>query len=104
MTAKAAQRTLDAQVSAMKSDLKTQRETDVPDGRILAVNRSLKTAYIDLGGKDRLRRGTAFKVYETVKAGEKIYKGRVVVTSVGSDRSEVAIESEAPACRSPRPT
>jgi hypothetical protein len=95
ITAKSAQRTLDAQVSAMKSDLKTQRETDVPDGRIMAVNRSLKTAYINLGGKDRLRRGTPFKVYETVKAGEKIYKGRVVVTSVGSDKSEVAVDSEA---------
>jgi NAD-dependent DNA ligase len=96
LTAKAAQRTLDAQVSALKSDLKTQRETEIPDGKIVAVNRSLKTAFIDIGGKDRLRRGTAFKVFETVKAGEKIFKGRVVVTDVGPDRSTVAIESEAP--------
>jgi hypothetical protein len=95
LSAKSSQRTLDAQVSAMKSDLKTQRETDVPDGRILAVNRSMKTAFINVGGKDRLRRGTAFKVYESVKAGEKLYKGRVVVTDIGPDRSTVAIESEA---------
>jgi hypothetical protein len=95
MTSKAKMRTLDAQVSAMKSDLKTQRETDVPDGKVLAVNRTLKTAFIDLGGKDRLRRGTPFKVYQTIR-GDKIYKGRVVVTSVGSEQSEVAIDSEAP--------
>jgi hypothetical protein len=96
LTAKSQMRTLDAQVSAMKSDLKTQRETDAADGRVLAVNRSMKTAWIDLGGKEQLRRGTLFKVYETVKAGEKLYKGRVVVTSVGAERSEVAIESEQP--------
>jgi NAD-dependent DNA ligase len=95
LAAKSSQRTLDAQVSALKSDLKTQRETDLPDGKIVAVNRSLKTAFINLGGKDRLRRGTAFKVFETVKAGEKLFKGRVVVTDVGPDRSTVAIESEA---------
>jgi hypothetical protein len=96
VTAKAQMRTLDAQVSAMKSDLKTQRETDAPDGRVLAVNRALKNAWIDLGGREQLRRGTVFKVYETVKAGEKLYKGRVVVTSVGSERSEVAIDLEQP--------
>lgn len=95
VTAKAKMRMLDAQVSSMKSDLKTQRETDQADGRVLAVNRSMKTAFIDLGGRDHLRRGTAFKVFEMGKGGEKVYKGRVVVTSVGADRSEVAIESEA---------
>jgi NAD-dependent DNA ligase len=94
LTAKSAQRTLDAQVSAYKSDLKTQRETDVPDGKIIAVNRSMKTAFIDLGGRDQLRRGTAFKVFELVRGGDKISKGRVVVTDVGPERSTVAIESE----------
>jgi NAD-dependent DNA ligase len=96
LTAKSQMRTLDAQVSAMKSDLRTQRETDVPDGKVLAVNEGLKTAWIDLGGREQLRRGTVFKVFEANKAGEKIYKGRVTVTSVGAERSEVAVESEQP--------
>jgi hypothetical protein len=96
VAAKSAMRTLDAQVSAMKSDLRTQRESDQADGRMLAVNRSMKTAWIDLGGKEQLRRGTVFKVFEQTKPGEKIYKGRVVVTSVGSERSEVAIDTEQP--------
>jgi type II secretory pathway pseudopilin PulG len=96
LTAKSQMRILDAQVSAMKSDLRTQRETDVPDGRILAVNHGMKTAWIDLGGKHQLRRGTVFKVFETLKPGEKVYKGRVVVTNVSPESSEVAIESEQP--------
>lgn len=95
-TAKAKQRMLDAQVSALHSSDKIQRETNKADGKILAVNRAMKTAYIDVGGRDRVRRGTVFNVYEALRAGEKVLKGRVVVTSVDSDRSEVAIEREEP--------
>jgi NAD-dependent DNA ligase len=93
-TAKAKQRMLDAQVSALHSSDKIQRETDKADGKILAVNRALKTAWIDVGGRDRVRRGASFKVFEAIKAGQKIPKGRVVVTTVENDRSEVAIERE----------
>jgi NAD-dependent DNA ligase len=94
ITAKSAQRTLDAQVSALKSDARVQRERDKADGKILAVNRSMKSAWIDLGGKEQLRRGTKFKVYEAARGGDKVYKGRVVVINVGPERSEVAIEAE----------
>jgi hypothetical protein len=92
--AKASERTLSAQVSALKATDKLQREKDTADGKVLAVNRGMKTAWIDVGGRDRIRRGSSFRVYEAVRAGQKIPKGRVVVTAVENDRSEVAIERE----------
>jgi hypothetical protein len=87
---------LDATVGAMKSEARLERETIKSDGKILAVNRGGRTAWIDAGGKDQLRRGAIFRVYETVKGGVKTYKGKVVVTSVERDRAEVRIASEEP--------
>lgn len=84
----------DAVVAAMKSNERLERETMKSDGKILAVNAAMKTLWIDAGAKDLLRRGTVFKVYETVKGGAKAYKGRIVVTSVEADRAEARIESE----------
>ncbi len=92
--AKSQMKTLEGQVNSYKANLRTQRDTEKPDGKVLAVNRGLQTLWIDIGGKQRLRRGTTFKVYETVKGGEKALKGRIVVTSVEFERSECKIESE----------
>jgi hypothetical protein len=84
----------DSIVAAMKSNERIERETMKSDGKILAVNAAMKTLWIDAGAKHMLRRGTVFKVYETVKGGVKTYKGRIVVTSVEADRAEARIESE----------
>jgi hypothetical protein len=86
----------DNTVGSFKANERLARETKTPDGKILAVNASMRTAWIDVGSKQFLRRGTAFEVYETVKGSDKIKKGRVVVTSVDADRAEVRIDSEEP--------
>ncbi len=94
-TAKGQMKTLEASVNSLKANLRTQRDTEKPDGKVLAVNRAMGTLWINVGGKQRLRRGTTFKVYETVKGGEKLLKGRITVTSVEADKSECRVDSDA---------
>lgn len=87
---------LDATVGAMKSAERLERETMKSDGKVLAVNAAQKTLWIDVGASDQLRRGTIFRVYETVKGGVKTYKGKVVVTSLEANRAEARIAAEEP--------
>lgn len=93
-TAVRAVKEADAVVGSMKSALRLERETVKSDGNVLAVNHTSGTLWLDVGAKHFLRRGTSFKVYRTVKGGDKAYQGRVTVTSVEADRAEARIESQ----------
>jgi hypothetical protein len=93
-TAVRAVKEADAVVGSMKSALRLERETMKSDGKVLAVNQTSGTLWLDVGAKHFLRRGTSFKVYRTVKGGDKAYQGRVTVTSVEADRAEARIESQ----------
>ncbi|MEC9476077.1 MAG: BRCT domain-containing protein [Planctomycetota bacterium] len=62
-----------------------------PDGEVLRVSEELGKAWINLGTKDRLRRGLVFDVFAYQKGGKRISKGRVEVLAVQDQFSEVAI-------------
>ncbi len=85
-----------AEARVVNENLRIERERDLPDGRIIAVDERLGTAWIDLGARNVLRRGTRFKVYEVGKGAVKIPKGFVVVTNVEADMAECAVEGGAP--------
>lgn len=62
-----------------------------PDGKVLRVEEELGFAWIDLGRDDRLRRGLIFDVFQYVKGGKRLQKGRVEVARIEADFSEVRI-------------
>ncbi|MGE4619870.1 MAG: BRCT domain-containing protein [Planctomycetota bacterium] len=62
-----------------------------PDGEVLRVSEELGKAWINLGTKDRLRRGLVFDVFAYQKGGKRISKGRVEVLTISDQFSEVAI-------------
>ncbi len=65
-------------------------ETDA-DGEIVHADQRLGLAWINLGRKDRLRRGTTFDVFQYVKGGVKKSKGKVEIKAIDEDKSQVAI-------------
>lgn len=87
-----AMRTLDGQVQTVKRALQIERERETPDGRVIAVEPTLKTVFIDVGGKDFLRNGTRFKVYRTGKGAVKEHKGWLRVVSVADSRAECRVD------------
>ena len=62
-----------------------------PDGKVLRVEEELGFAWIDLGQQDRLRRGLIFDVFQYVKGGKRLQKGRVEVARIEADFAEVKI-------------
>ncbi len=62
-----------------------------PDGKILRVEEELGFAWIDLGQQDRVRRGLIFDVFQYVKGGKRLQKGRVEVARIEADFAEVKI-------------
>jgi hypothetical protein len=81
----------DARLSDLTSKVHVLREPDKPDGRVISVSDKGGLAYIDIGAKDMLRRGTRFDVFRTGKGGVPRRIGMVEVRNVMSDHSEVTI-------------
>ncbi len=65
-----------------------------PDGSILSVSKQGGTAFIDVGGRDGLKRGTRFEVLRPGKAGQMISRGSVEVREVQSDMALVGLLGE----------
>ena len=93
----------DNQIRSLKNRLEkllaeTQKEKsfdDVePDGTILAVLSDSGKAWIDLGRRNLLRKGLVFRVFQFVKGGKRLYKGRVEVRKVDERMSEVRVIEE----------
>jgi len=95
VAARNAMKTMDAQVAAIKNQVQVSKESETPDGKVLAVNRAMKTCFIDIGSKDKVWRGAAFRTYQIRRGNTKVFTGRVVVVSIGAERAECVIESEA---------
>ncbi len=87
-------KSMDAQLAAIKNQVQVSKESEAPDGKILAVNRAMKTCFINLGSKDKVWRGAAFRTYQIRKGNTKVFTGRLVVVSIGAERAECVIESE----------
>jgi len=65
-----------------------------PDGSVLSVSKQGTTAFIDIGGRDGLKRGTRFEVLRQGKAGELIPRGSIEVRDVQSDMALVGVVGE----------
>jgi hypothetical protein len=83
---------MESTVRAVKSEQRIKRATVTADGKVLSADPQTGRVFIDLTGKQMLRRGTRFRVYETGKGGERIHKGYVTVTDVRADMSEARID------------
>ncbi len=80
----------DATIKALGTK-RVDAEPEAPDGAILAVGRDGGTAFIDLGGRDDLRRGTRFEVLRRGQGGTLRSVGRVEVQEVDSAMALVGV-------------
>ena len=69
---------------------------DSPDGRVVNVEPTTETIYVDLGQGDQLRPGVTFSVYDKDKVGptggdRAALKGSIEIISVGRTNSEARI-------------
>ena len=74
--------------TALVSKDKLRNPIDEADGRILVAKAGLQTAYIDLGRKDMLQRGTVFRIKNK---NSNAVKGYATVTRVEQDKAEVLL-------------
>ena len=64
-------------------------EPAAPDGEVLEVSKDGALAYVDVGGRDGLRRGTRFEVLQRLKGGEARPRGMAEVVEVDSEMAMV---------------
>ncbi|MFO0985059.1 MAG: hypothetical protein U1E76_25575 [Planctomycetota bacterium] len=81
----------DARIGELNSKLKLTREPEKADGKIISRAEKSDTAFIDIGAKDMLRRGTRFEVLTYGKGGVPHRKGMVEVKNVNADDAEVTV-------------
>jgi hypothetical protein len=106
-TARAAQQTLAQaetksrrEIAALEGRIKSmavRRESSEPDaldGSVLSVGNTGAVAYIDIGARSGLRRGTRFEVLRPGKSGDLTSKGTVEVRDVEDDMSLVGLTTE----------
>ncbi len=79
------------------ADLESERIQDAstqnvpPDGKIVEVDNDLSYAWIDIGKNDQLTPGLIFEVFQNVKGGMRLAKGRVQVLTVQDAIAKVAV-------------
>ncbi len=83
------------EVRSFKTEIRTKRERNIPDGNVSGVNLATGTCYIDIGSRQGLRRGTRFNTYGLAKGRVKEYHGYIVVTDVERDRALCSLEDGA---------
>jgi hypothetical protein len=86
--------TADATIKA----LEVKRAPEAPealDGKVLSVGGGGTVAFIDIGGRSGLKRGTRFEVLRPGKAGTYTPRGTVEVREVESDMAMVGLLGEA---------
>ncbi len=89
----------DNQIKALESRIdklldETRKQKDFgedfeSDGKIVNVLSSSGKGWVDIGREDHLSNGLVFRVFQTMKGGKKVYKGRVEVQKVDENVSEV---------------
>ena len=88
------------EIAALEGRIKAmavRRESSEPeaiDGTVLSVGNTGAVAYIDIGARSGLRRGTRFEVLRPGKSGDLTPKGTVEVRDVEDDMSLVGLTSE----------
>ncbi len=82
-----------ARIEVLEYELKKEETFAMvePDGKVLRVEEELGFAWIDLGREHRVRRGLIFDVFQYVKGGKRLKKGRVEVAKIEADWAEVRI-------------
>lgn len=80
---------LQSRINWFKHRREEARERREPDGEIVGVVIDRQLAYIDLLHKDRLFRGTKFRVYRPEGGGVKVDKGEVEVIEVRESGTSV---------------
>lgn len=80
---------LQARINWFKHRREEARERREPDGEVVGVIGERQIAYIDLLHKDRLFRGTKFRVYSPERGGIKIDKGEVEVIEVRENGTSI---------------
>lgn len=83
----------DREVTILRSHLVTKRAWETPDGNVIEVDHKAGRAWIDLGSRDWIRRGTRFKVFGVKKGGGRVHHGYVVVHDIEPHRALCALES-----------
>lgn len=82
---------LEGRIAALQEKKKrTLAETDA-DGEVVHADQRLGMGWINLGTKDRVRRGTTFEVFQYVKGGARKIKGHVEIKTIEDEMSQVAI-------------
>ncbi|MFN0057997.1 MAG: BRCT domain-containing protein [Planctomycetota bacterium] len=83
----------DQRIEFLQNEINREKNFDqvVPDGRIVDVVTEQGYAWIDIGIEDRLRRGVYFDVFNYVKGGKKLRKGRVEVMKVEDKLAQVRV-------------
>ena len=84
---------LDNEVARLKASLRTTRSTQAPDGQVIEVDNASGMAWVDIGSRHFLRRGTRFKAYDVLKGGVKVDRGYLVVHDVQPFKALCSIES-----------
>jgi NAD-dependent DNA ligase len=88
------------EISALEGRIKAMAvrregsEPDAVDGSVLSVGNTGAVAYIDIGARSGLRRGTRFEVLRPGKSGDLTPKGTVEVRDVEDDMSLVGLTTE----------
>ena len=62
-----------------------------PDGEVVGSQQDLGYVWIDLGRRHGLRRGITFRVFEYVKGGKRVPKGKIQVIQVGELVSQARV-------------
>lgn len=85
---------LEERIQQMKDKRERSLADTDADGEIVHADFRLGQAWIDVGLKDRLRRGTTFEVFQFVKGGKRKIKGMIEVKQVEDDYAVVAVIQE----------
>lgn len=91
--AKRQQSTADATIRSL-AQRQQAVQPESPDGQLLSVSQDGSMVYLDIGGRDGLRRGTRFEVLRQGKGGELTPMGSVEVREVESDMALAGVLHE----------
>jgi hypothetical protein len=92
-SAKREQATADATIRSL-AQREQQSEPEAADGALLSVSQDGSMVFLDIGGRDGLRRGTRFEVLRQGKGGVLTVMGSVEVRDVESDMALAGVLNE----------
>jgi NAD-dependent DNA ligase len=82
---------LEARIAELTEKKKRTMEETEADGEVVHADARLGLAWVNLGVKDRVRRGTTFEVFQYVKGGARKVKGHIEIKTVDDAMSQAAV-------------